>query len=93
MFFKEDNTVISTFLSFINFETLTAKIFENIDKQVALEMYNYFFQHRTILHISEKWIDSLKKIIIEKYSNVHIYILCLDRNLYHHIHSKFLFYP
>jgi len=75
MFFKEDNTVISTFLSFINFETLTAKIFENIDKHVALEMYNYFFQHRAILHISENWIDSLKKIIIEKYSNVHIYIL------------------
>ena len=74
MFFKED-TVLSTFLSFINYETLTAKIFENIDKQVALEMYNYFFQYRDILHISEKWLDSLKKIIIEKYNNVHIYIL------------------
>jgi len=74
IFFK-DNNIISLLLSFIHFETLTMKLFDNIDKQDALDLYNYFFQYRDILHISESWLDSLKKIIIEKYNNIHIYIL------------------
>jgi len=74
IFFK-DNNIISSLLSFIHFETLTMKLFDNIDKQDALDLYNYFFQYRDILHISESWLDSLKKIIIEKYNNIHIYIL------------------
>jgi curved DNA-binding protein CbpA len=74
IFFKDHN-IISSFLSFIQFETLTMKLFDNIDKQDALDLYNYFFQYRDILHISEKWLDSLKKIIIEKYNNIRIYIL------------------
>ena len=67
-----DNPLLS---SIISIETLTMKIFENMNKNDALDIYHYFFQNRQILHISEKWLNSLKNIILEKYQNVHIYIL------------------
>lgn len=67
-----DNPLLS---SIISIETLTMKIFDNMDKTDAINIYHYFFQHRQILHISEKWLNCLKNIILEKYQNVHIYIL------------------
>lgn len=68
----KENPLLSKIISI---ESLTMKIFENMDKNDALNIYHYFFQNRQILHISEKWLNSLKNIILEKYQNVHIYIL------------------
>lgn len=74
MFLKE-NPILSTLFSFIHCDSLTIQLFENMNKNDILDIYHYFFQYRQILHISDKWLETLKKIIVEKYQNIHIYTL------------------
>ena len=67
---------------------ISLKLFEKLDKETALEIYNFLSKYKIILHIHQDTIDEVKKIIMEKYINDQIYILnpsiddILDNNIY-----------
>ena len=58
-----------------NYENITKHIFEGIDKETAINLYHFLLNHKSILHISEKLIEKVKEIILDKYKDVTIYIL------------------
>jgi hypothetical protein len=49
--------------------------FKNINRHEALELYNYVFNFKDILHIDDHTIIQIKKIIKEKHEKVHDIIL------------------
>jgi len=58
-----------------NYENITKHIFEGIDKETAINLYNFLLNHKSILHISDNLVEKVKEIILEKYKDVMIYIL------------------
>jgi hypothetical protein len=58
-----------------NYENITKHIFEGIDKETAINLYNFLLNNKSILHISDKLVEKVKVIILEKYKDVMIYIL------------------
>jgi len=58
-----------------NYENITKHIFEGIDKETAINLYNFLLNHKSILHISDNLVEKVKVIILEKYKDVMIYIL------------------
>ena len=58
-----------------NYENITIHIFEGIEKNTAINVYNFLLKHKLILHISDELIDNVKNIILDKYKDVQIYIL------------------
>jgi len=58
-----------------NYENITKHIFEGIDKETAINLYNFLLNNKSILHISDKLVEKVKEIILEKYKDVMIYIL------------------
>ena len=58
-----------------NYENITKHIFEGIDKERAINLYNFLLNNKSILHISDKLVEKVKEIILEKYKDVMIYIL------------------
>jgi hypothetical protein len=58
-----------------NYKNITKHIFEGIDKETAINLYNFLLNHKFILHISEELVEKVKEIILEKYKDVTIYIL------------------
>jgi hypothetical protein len=80
------NNIISDIVS--GCKKISLKLFEKLDKDSALEIYNFLSKYKIILHIHQDTIDEVKKIIMEKYINDQIYILnpsiddLLDNNIY-----------
>jgi len=60
---------------FNNYENITIQLFEGIDKETAINLYNFLLNNKSILHISDKLVEKVKEIILEKYKDVMIYIL------------------
>ena len=54
---------------------LTMQIFENCDKSIVVEVYEFICKYRHVLHVSSDTIEELKNIVIEKCKNDQIYIL------------------
>lgn len=80
------NNIISDIVS--GCKKISLKLFERLDKETAIEIYNFLSKYKIILHIHQDTIDQVKKIITEKYINDQIYILnpsiddILDNNIY-----------
>jgi hypothetical protein len=75
--FLNNNTFLSSIINYLlnDYENITIQLFEGINKNVALEVYNFILKNKEILHITDKLIDKLKDIIVDKYKDVNIYIL------------------
>jgi hypothetical protein len=58
-----------------NYENITIQLFEGIDKETVINLYNFLLNNKSILHISDKLVEKVKEIILEKYKDVMIYIL------------------
>jgi hypothetical protein len=58
-----------------NYENMTIQLFEGIDKETAINLYNFLLNNKSILHISDKLVEKVKEIILDKYKDVTIYIL------------------
>jgi hypothetical protein len=56
-------------------KTITVKLFENLDKERAMQTYQFLFKYKKILHIGDNILEKVRDIIVEKYKNVQIYIL------------------
>ena len=76
----------------IEYKAITAtylrKLFEDLDKQKAIDIYNLLFKYKDILYISDNTLDLVSSVIKEKYKNDRIFILhptindLWDNNIY-----------
>ena len=66
----------------------TIKLFETLDKQEGLDLYNFISKYKNIFHINQETLDIVKAIIIEKCKEYTIFILnpsvedLFENNLY-----------
>lgn len=54
---------------------ISLKLFEKLDKEAALDVFTFLSKFKSILHINQETIDSVKEIILEKYKSDQVYIL------------------
>jgi curved DNA-binding protein CbpA len=54
---------------------ISLKIFEDLDKDTALNVYIFLSRYKTTLHLGDELLDKVKQIVIQKYDNVEIYKL------------------
>ena len=71
------NDFLSSFIKDIvnGYKDITLKMFEDLDKEKTLGVYNFLFKYKNILYISDEILDKVSKIIAEKYKDVQIYVL------------------
>lgn len=68
--------------------TVSLKLFENLDKESALNIYSFLSKQRIILHLNENILDKIQEIVLQKYDNVYLYKLnpnlndLLNNNIY-----------
>jgi hypothetical protein len=67
---------------------LTIKLFETLDKEEGLDLYNFISKYKNIFHINQQTLDIVKSIIIEKCKEHTIFLLnpsiedLFENNLY-----------
>ena len=54
---------------------ISLKIFEDLDKDIVLTIFNFLSKYRFILHINNDLLDKVRGIVVSKYDNVEIYKL------------------
>lgn len=54
---------------------ISLKLFEDLDKDKLLNIYTFLSKYKHVMKISDQIIEDIKKIVIQKYSNLHIYKL------------------
>lgn len=54
---------------------ISLKMFEDLDKDTALNVYIFLSRYKSILYFSDELLDNVKQIVIQKYDNVEIYKL------------------
>ena len=54
---------------------ISAKIFENLDKEVVLNIYVLLSKYKTILHLRDDVFEKIKQMVVDKYEHVEIYKL------------------
>jgi curved DNA-binding protein CbpA len=70
------------------YKKISLKLFDNLDRENAINMYLFLSKYKTILHLSDSILDNIKAVVIQKYDNVEIYKLnpnindLLNNNLY-----------
>jgi DnaJ-class molecular chaperone len=68
--------------------TYLRKLFDELDKQKSIDIYNIIYRYKDILYINNETLDFVSLIIKEKYKNDSVYILnpslrdLLDNNIY-----------
>jgi hypothetical protein len=79
-------SIISDIL--ISGKQISLKIFQDLDKDTVLHIYNFLSKYRHTIHISNELIDKVRDIVLSKYDNVEIYRLnpsindLMDNNFY-----------
>jgi hypothetical protein len=89
-FYNELINIIKEIVLNYNELTLTyvRKLFENLDKQKAIDIYNMLYKYKDILYIKSEILDFVSLIVKEKYKNDRIFILkpslkdLLENNIY-----------
>jgi curved DNA-binding protein CbpA len=67
---------------------ISIKLFDNLDKETALNIYNFLSTNRSTLHLNQDILINIREIVEKKYDNVEIYKLnpniddLLNNNLY-----------
>jgi len=51
------------------------KIFEDLDKDTALNVYIFLSRYKSLLYFSDELLENVKQMVIQKYDNVEIYKL------------------
>lgn len=96
------NDIISSMIKDIVSGTkkISFKLFENMDKERAVIIYNLLFKYKAILHIEQELLDEIQVIILEKYKDIQIYVLnpsitdLFENNIYKlELDNKLYFVP
>lgn len=67
---------------------LSVKLFDNLDKETALNIYLFLSNNRSTLHVSNEILEVVRDIVVKKYDNIEIYKLnpsindLLNNNVY-----------
>lgn len=67
---------------------ISVKLFDDLDKDTALNIYTFLSNYRSTLHLSQEILDNIREIVVKKYDNVDVYKLnpgindLLNNNLY-----------
>jgi len=70
--FKDQNYEIVT--SILK-DIVSVKLFESVDKETCIHIYDFIIKYKIVLHISEATLNKVRDIILEKYKDVQIFIL------------------
>ena len=54
---------------------ISLKVFEDLDKDTVLNIFNFLSKYRFVLHLSNDLLDKVREIVQSKYENVEIYKL------------------
>jgi hypothetical protein len=54
---------------------VSIKLFENMNKSSALEVYEFIVKYKTVLNINDETIQKIKTVLLEKYKNTYMFIL------------------
>lgn len=54
---------------------LSIKLFEDLDKETALNVYIFLSRYKSIVHFSDELVEKVRQIVVNKYDNVEIYKL------------------
>jgi len=72
----------------LNYSAISIKLFDDLDKETAMSIYTFLSKYKTLFHLKQEIIDSIREIIIKKYENTMVYILnpkiddLLNNNVY-----------
>ena len=67
---------------------ISIKIFDDLDKETASNIYTFLSNNRSVLHLKQEVLDIVREIVLKKYDDVQIYKLnpsindLLNNNLY-----------
>ena len=66
-------TIIKDIVSGV--KDISLKLFEDLDKEKSMIIYDFIVKYRNILHINENTINKVRDIILEKFKDMQIYVL------------------
>jgi hypothetical protein len=72
----------------IGYKQVSAHIFDNVDKENCMRIYQFLSSNRLIFHLSNELLDNIREMVVKKYDNVQVYKLnpsiddILDNNIY-----------
>lgn len=71
---------------------ISLKIFEDLDKDAALNVYIFLSKYKSTLHFSDELLENVKQLVIQKYDNVIIYKLnpSIDDLLYNNFYKLYV---
>jgi curved DNA-binding protein CbpA len=67
---------------------ISLKLFDGLDKDKSINIYNFLSNHRSILHLSQELLEEIREIVLKKYNHVVVYKLnpsitdLMNNNLY-----------
>jgi len=67
------STIIKDIVS--GYKDISLKLFDDLDKEKSMMVYDFILKYKHILHISEETINKVRDIILEKFKDMQIYIL------------------
>ena len=81
-------------------KNITLKLFDNLDKEMCLNIYSFLSKYHSVLHLSEDILEQVKNIVLQKYESVEIYKLnpsiydLLNNNIYKlYVNNELFFVP
>ena len=57
------------------YKKISLKLFDNLDRDNAINIYLFLSKYKSILHLSDSALDEIKAVVIQKYDDVEIYKL------------------
>lgn len=72
----------------IGCKQVSGHIFDNVDKENCMRIYQFLSLNRLMFHLSNEFLDNIREIVVKKYDNVQVYKLnpsiddILDNNIY-----------
>jgi hypothetical protein len=72
----------------IGCKQVSVHIFDNVDKENCMRIYQFLSLNRLMFHLSNELLDNIREIVVKKYDNVQVYKLnpsiddILDNNIY-----------
>ena len=96
------NEIISTIVKEIvsGCKEISFKLFEDMNKEQSLAIYNFIVKYKTLLHIPENTLDRVKEILLNKFNDMQIYVLnpsindLFQNNVYKlNVNNKLYFVP
>ncbi len=78
----------------------SVKLFDDLDKDTALNIYTFLSNNRSVLNLSQEILDVIREIVVKKYDNVEVYKLnpsindLINNNLYKlHVNDELYLVP